>query len=213
MGGQPGNRSPGGHSLHGPGWTPLSRGLSLDPEVGRADQRINAPAGVRPGTDTSLTFNRRRLAPALARPDELAQGADFVPGHNLIDFDPPHLSAANPNLRQLQLPMWERKTPRCNRPGRLPDRFHPRGPRNGRPGALRVLATPPAPGAVLPPAAPSSVRPGSPVQVRRDRQTWTTATTPATTPLTVAHTASAVSTPASVIASTAPASPPTSSIA
>ena len=57
---------------------------------------------MRPDTDTYLTFNRRRrLSPALAR---LAQGADFVPGHNLIDLDPPHLSAANPNRRQLQLP-------------------------------------------------------------------------------------------------------------
>ena len=27
-----------------------------------------------------------------------------MPGHNLIDFDLPHLSAANPNRRQLQLP-------------------------------------------------------------------------------------------------------------
>ena len=78
MSDKPGNRPPGGHSLHEPGDHPRSRGPSLDLEVGRADQRTNALAGVRPDTDTSFTFNRRRLSPALARPDELAQGADFV---------------------------------------------------------------------------------------------------------------------------------------
>ena len=43
-------------------------------------------------------------AQALARLDELAEGADFLLGHNLIDFDLPHLQAANPNLRLLNLP-------------------------------------------------------------------------------------------------------------
>ena len=44
------------------------------------------------------------LSQALARLDDLADGADFLLGHNLIDFDLPHLRAANPNLRLLQLP-------------------------------------------------------------------------------------------------------------
>ena len=163
----------------GSAWQPPARRTfasrtGVDPLVPRSvagpGGRQSGPTAQRPGADLrpdtgqglAITRIGRSLSPALAG---LAQGAEFVPGHNLIDFDLPHLSAANPNRRQLQLPMWERKTPRCNRPGRLPDRFLPRGPRNGRPGALRVLATPPAPGAVLPPAAPSGVRPGSPVQV------------------------------------------------
>ncbi len=72
-------------------WTLLLRCLSLDLEVGRNDGRIHPLAVVRPDTDKSLTFTRRRrgLPQALARLDELAQGADFLLGHNLIDFAPP----------------------------------------------------------------------------------------------------------------------------
>ena len=60
---------------------------------------------MRPDTDASFTFARRRRGPpqALVRLDELAQGVDFLLGHNLIDFDLPHPSAANSNL-QLVLP-------------------------------------------------------------------------------------------------------------
>ena len=85
---------------------PLARCLSLDLEVGKGDERIHALAGVRPDTGQALTVPRvgRNPARALARLDELADGADFVLGHNLIDFDLPHLRAANPNLRLLELP-------------------------------------------------------------------------------------------------------------
>ena len=85
---------------------PLPRSLSLDLEVGKNDQRIHALAGVRPDTDVSFTYIHRRggLPEALSRLDDLADGADFVLGHNLIDFDLPHLRAANPQLRLLQLP-------------------------------------------------------------------------------------------------------------
>ena len=44
------------------------------------------------------------LAAALAKLDDLADGADFLLGHNLIAFDLPHLQAANPGLRLLRLP-------------------------------------------------------------------------------------------------------------
>ena len=99
------NRAPGGNAPDGRGDHALSRCLSLDLEVGRNDGRIHALAGVRPDTDTSFTFNRRRGLPqALTKLDELALGADFLLGHNLIDFDLPHLRVANPNLRLLQLP-------------------------------------------------------------------------------------------------------------
>ena len=64
----------------------LARCLSLDLEVGRADERIHALAGVRPDTGQSVVIPRvgNNLAPALARLDELADGADFVLGHNVV---------------------------------------------------------------------------------------------------------------------------------
>ena len=84
----------------------LTRCLSLDLEVGRADNRIYALAGVRPDTGQKVTIPRvgRNLSRALARLDDLSDGADFVLGHNLIDFDLPHLRAADPGLRLLNLP-------------------------------------------------------------------------------------------------------------
>ena len=82
----------------------LTRCLSLDLEVGRADDRIHAVAGVRPDTGQSVAVPRVGRNPALARLDELSDGADFLLGHNLIDFDLPHLRAANPGLRLLNLP-------------------------------------------------------------------------------------------------------------
>ena len=84
----------------------MTRCLSLDLEVGRSDDRIHALAGVRPDTGQSVAVPKigLHLDQALARLDELADGADFLLGHNLIDFDLPHLQAANPNLRLLDLP-------------------------------------------------------------------------------------------------------------
>ena len=95
-------RSPASGGVEGA----LARCLSLDLEVGRADNRIHALAGVRPDTGQKVTIPRvgRNLGQALARLDELADGADFVLGHNLIDFDLPHLRAADPGLRLLDLP-------------------------------------------------------------------------------------------------------------
>ncbi len=80
--------------------------LSLDLEVGKRDQRIHALAGVRSDTGQSFVFPSRgeSLAAALAKLDDLAEGADFVLGHNLIAFDLPHLQAASPRLRLLRLP-------------------------------------------------------------------------------------------------------------
>ncbi len=85
---------------------PLPRCLSLDLEVGKLDGRIHSFAGVRPDLDRVLTFPARRatLSAALAKLDELSDGADFVLGHNLIGFDLPHPQAASPQLRLLQLP-------------------------------------------------------------------------------------------------------------
>ena len=80
--------------------------LSLDLEVGVKDRRIHAFAAIRSNTEQLLTRRPPRggLDAALAELDNFADGADFVLGHNLIDFDLPHLRAANPNLRLLSLP-------------------------------------------------------------------------------------------------------------
>ena len=66
----------------------LARCLSLDLEVGRADDRIHALAGVRRDTGQKVAIPRvgRNLGQALASLDELVDGADFVLGHNLSDF-------------------------------------------------------------------------------------------------------------------------------
>ena len=84
----------------------MSRCLSLDLEVGIKDGLIYALAGVRADLDEVLTFPARRatLSTALAKQDELADGADFVLAHNLIGFDLRHLEAASPQLRLLVLP-------------------------------------------------------------------------------------------------------------
>ena len=82
------------------------RCLSLDLEVTVQDRRIRAFAGVRADSGKALIFPTGRvgLTGALAKLDELSDGADFVLGHNLIDFDLPHLQAINPRLRLLRLP-------------------------------------------------------------------------------------------------------------
>ena len=85
---------------------PLTNCLSLDLEVGTRDSRIRAFAGLRPDAGGSLVFPTEGggLANALFKLDHLADGADFLLGHNLIDFDLPHLRAVNPGLRLLQMP-------------------------------------------------------------------------------------------------------------
>ena len=83
------------------------RCLSLDLEVGVQDRRIHKFAAVRPDTGQSLIFPAAGagLNAALAKLDDLAGGADFLLGHNLIEFDLPHLQAANPRLRLLRQPV------------------------------------------------------------------------------------------------------------
>ena len=78
------------------------RCLSLDLEVGKEDGRIRAFGAVR--ADTGEGHSGGGSASALAKLDELAHGASFVLGHNLIAFDLPHLKAAKPDLRLLMLP-------------------------------------------------------------------------------------------------------------
>ena len=80
--------------------------VSLDLEVGREDGRIRALAAIRGDTDERITHSGRQgISEALLRLDDLADGASFVLGHDVIGFDLPHLRAARPGLRLLELPV------------------------------------------------------------------------------------------------------------
>ena len=92
-----------------PGGAPerlLSHCLSLDLEVGAKDQRIHAFAALRPDSSAALVYpdRHRSLTAALAKLDDMAQGVDFILGHNIIAFDLPHLAAAQPDLKMLKSP-------------------------------------------------------------------------------------------------------------
>ena len=93
--------------LPSPDGLPHFRYLSIDLEVQVRDQCIRALAGVRTDTDESFTWpgNGYNLDLALEELDALGEGADVLLGHNIIAFDLPHLAAANPNLRLLQMPV------------------------------------------------------------------------------------------------------------
>lgn len=84
----------------------LSRFLSLDLEVSVRDRRIRALAGIRGDSGRTCVFPgaRESLQQALARLDDVADGAEFLLGHNLIKFDLDHLRAAAPELNALRLP-------------------------------------------------------------------------------------------------------------
>ena len=56
------------------------------------------------GDDVVWVKERRSVEEALAALDDLAEGADFVIGHNIIRFDLSHLQAIAPGLGLLQMP-------------------------------------------------------------------------------------------------------------
>ena len=90
---------------HQPVAVPMApRCLSLDLEVGVRDGRIHSFAAVLGDTQSAFVFRKGDLADALARLDEFAATSSFLLGHNLIDFDLPHLAAASPRLALLCLP-------------------------------------------------------------------------------------------------------------
>ena len=83
--------------------------ISIDLELNK-NERIRELAAVDEQTGTSLTFpaddlTRSGLATALMQLDQFAQRGDCLVGHNLMDFDLPHLRAAAPNLSLLQMPV------------------------------------------------------------------------------------------------------------
>ena len=81
------------------------RCISLDLEVGKTDGRIHAFSAIRADTDQVFRFAGGNLTEALSKLDEFTDGASFVLGHNLIEFDLPHLRAVKPDLRMLNLPV------------------------------------------------------------------------------------------------------------
>ena len=80
------------------------RALSLDLEVGVQDGRIHAFGAIRTDTGERLPYSDSGFAAAVRKLDALADGADFLLGHNLIEHDLPWLAAASPGLRLLKLP-------------------------------------------------------------------------------------------------------------
>ena len=85
------------------------RCISVDLEVDKRTQRIFALAAVNEATGAALTFTEEhlrttRLEEALTQLDAFADDGDCLVGHNLIEFDAPHLEAVAPQLRLLRLP-------------------------------------------------------------------------------------------------------------
>ena len=78
--------------------------LSIDLEVSPNTGRIDQLAGVRGDSGDTLAFPPGTLPGALDALDQLADGAAFLLGHNLIAFDLPQLRAVQPNLRLLEKP-------------------------------------------------------------------------------------------------------------
>ena len=85
------------------------RCICVDLEIDPRTQRIFALAATDEVTGADLTFTKDNLhtvglEAALERLDAFADDGDCLVGHNLIEFDAPHLEAAAPQLRLLRLP-------------------------------------------------------------------------------------------------------------
>ena len=83
----------------------LRRCLSLDLEVSVEDSRLMAVAAYRPDTGESLSMSEHPSGGSLQRLERIAEGSQFLLGHNVIAFDIPHLKAINPDLGILKLPV------------------------------------------------------------------------------------------------------------
>ena len=82
----------------------LHRCLSLDLEVSPEDGSLLAAAAYRPDTGDSLSMSGHPRRGSLQRFEQIAEGAQFLLGHNIIAFDIPHLQGFNPHLSLLKLP-------------------------------------------------------------------------------------------------------------
>ena len=81
----------------------LRQCLSIDLEVSTTDGRIHALAAYHAGTGESLSRNGDQACnrETLLALDRMAQRAEMVLGHNIIDFDLPYLRAVDPGLKLL----------------------------------------------------------------------------------------------------------------
>jgi len=83
----------------------LSRCISIDLEVNEKKSLIGAVGAFRPDNSKSLNLRIESLPDALSKLDRMADGCDFVLGHNIKNFDLKHLESAKPDLRLLKLPV------------------------------------------------------------------------------------------------------------
>ncbi|MFD0981157.1 RecQ family ATP-dependent DNA helicase [Tropicimonas aquimaris] len=79
--------------------------MSIDLEIDPKSNRIQSFAGVRRGFEQALVFRRGNLGVAFEGLDRFSDTADYVVGHNFIDFDARHLESEKPDLRLLRKPV------------------------------------------------------------------------------------------------------------
>ncbi len=84
------------------GFDPL-RCISIDLEVDKHG-RVHKLGAIRADTGKSITCSGSDLKDGRRRLADLSEGADFVLGHNVIDFDLGHLRAIEPSSPLLDLP-------------------------------------------------------------------------------------------------------------
>lgn len=78
--------------------------ISIDLEVNRDTDRIHKIAGVKADLSSVFSYTRKQgsLDIGLLKLDRFASDCPFVLGHNIVEFDLPHLRAINPNLNILK---------------------------------------------------------------------------------------------------------------
>ena len=84
---------------------PLASCLSIDLEVSKTNGNLIAIAAYRPDTHDHLVIKPPINRSHLERLQRLSNGANFLLGHNILDFDLPHLQAHFPYLKILDLPI------------------------------------------------------------------------------------------------------------
>lgn len=85
--------------------TLLERCVSIDLEIYPKTNRLQSFAGVRHGVEDSCVYMQGSLDSALQSLDQFSDPADFLLGHNFINFDARHLEANKRDLRLLEKPM------------------------------------------------------------------------------------------------------------
>ena len=79
----------------------LSKCVALDLEISPVDSTLMAAAAYRPDTGASLSLSNRPSHGSLQQLDRIADGAQFLLGHNIIKHDLPHLQNYNHDLQLL----------------------------------------------------------------------------------------------------------------